>query len=365
MSAAGGWAHRIGRARVRAVLRTLASGLGVLLGLACASTGEAPPAPPWQSAFGVDQPLVGRIWDVRAQHDLTPEELLARLSRRPFVLLGEKHDNPDHHRIQAWILRGLAATGQRPAVAFEMFRPDQLSEIERARHERPQDPDHLARAADWAASGWPEFALYRPLLAATLAAGLEIRSANLSTAELEGLRTHGFAGLDAAFVAAFGLDRPLTRERGQALKAAIRAAHCGHAPEAALEAMVRVQRARDARMARSLLERGGGVLIAGNAHVRRDHGVPTHLSKWSVAVLGLLEVREGDARPPPYAEAPFDYVWFSPRVDDLDPCEKFREQLERLRGSDAGHGHGLGPRTRDGQREAGNLDVHEEGLAGH
>jgi hypothetical protein len=27
----------------------------------------------------------------------------------------------------------------------------------------------------------------------------------------------------------------------------------------------------------------------------------------------------------------FDLIWFTPRVDDEDPCEKFRDQLEKLR----------------------------------
>jgi hypothetical protein len=29
--------------------------------------------------------------------------------------------------------------------------------------------------------------------------------------------------------------------------------------------------------------------------------------------------------------APFDYVWFTPRVDLVDPCERFREQLRQMR----------------------------------
>jgi len=28
---------------------------------------------------------------------------------------------------------------------------------------------------------------------------------------------------------------------------------------------------------------------------------------------------------------PFDFVWFTPRVDDDDPCEVFAEQLRRIR----------------------------------
>jgi hypothetical protein len=39
--------------------------------------------------------------------------------------------------------------------------------------------------------------------------------------------------------------------------------------------------------------------------------------------------------PPAYASRfnaealPYDFVWFTPRVDDLDPCERFAEQLRR------------------------------------
>ena len=29
---------------------------------------------------------------------------------------------------------------------------------------------------------------------------------------------------------------------------------------------------------------------------------------------------------------PFDYVWFTPRVDIRDACERFEEQLKKMRG---------------------------------
>jgi hypothetical protein len=31
------------------------------------------------------------------------------------------------------------------------------------------------------------------------------------------------------------------------------------------------------------------------------------------------------------APGTFDYVWFTPRLDDEDPCARFGEQLQRLR----------------------------------
>ena len=56
-----------------------------------------------------------------------------------------------------------------------------------------------------------------------------------------------------------------------------------------------------------------------------------------VASVAFLEVRAAATAPSAYAEdwdggrLPFDYVWFTPRIDDVDPCEKFRKDLERLK----------------------------------
>jgi hypothetical protein len=45
--------------------------------------------------------------------------------------------------------------------------------------------------------------------------------------------------------------------------------------------------------------------------------------------VALLEVEAKEAAPADYAARfdgalPFDYVWFTPRVDDADPCEKLK-----------------------------------------
>ena len=92
-------------------------------------------------------------------------------------------------------------------------------------------------------------------------------------------------------------------------------------------------------MAERLLDADGAepvVLIAGAGHIRRDRGVPVHLGledrTGGAAVLALLEVQEGERMPgAPRSAELYDYIWYTPRVDSQDPCEKFREQLERLR----------------------------------
>ena len=56
---------------------------------------------PWTSALDRDHPLVGRVYAVREGRYLSPAALLDALVGARDVLLGEAHDNPDHHRLQA------------------------------------------------------------------------------------------------------------------------------------------------------------------------------------------------------------------------------------------------------------------------
>ena len=59
----------------------------------------------WMSAHFSDHPLVGTVWtgDGKAS---SIAELTAQAIDADFVLLGEVHPNPDHHRIQADLARG-------------------------------------------------------------------------------------------------------------------------------------------------------------------------------------------------------------------------------------------------------------------
>jgi uncharacterized iron-regulated protein len=114
-------------------MRRGAAGLlvvGVLLG--CGTRSAAVDSGAWQAPLGREHPLTGRVWDVNAARFVTPEVLAAGLARARYVLLGERHDNPDHHRVQAALVRALVNAGRRPAIAFEMFSADNADAI--ARH---------------------------------------------------------------------------------------------------------------------------------------------------------------------------------------------------------------------------------------
>jgi uncharacterized iron-regulated protein len=319
---------RRSRALAFAVLVTLLSGCAV----------HPPPSDlgGWQAPLGREHPLAGRIWDTRARRFVAIEPLVAELARARYVLLGERHDNPDHHRVQATLVRALVAAGRRPAVAFEMFTTDDEPAIARHLAAAPRDAAGLGNAVDWKRSGWPDWAYYQPIAQAALDAGLPVVAANIPQATARALARGQRAALPDGIAARYGLDQPMPGGAQAALSAEIHRAHCGQVPATRLEGMVLAQRARDAMLAERMVtaERDGAVLIAGTGHVRGDRGVPLYLRARvpdaSIATVGPLEVREGWTRPDQYEAAfddgriPFDWIWFTPRMGNGDPCERFR-----------------------------------------
>lgn len=288
----------------------------------------------WQHRHGLRHPDVGRIIDTASGGEVTEEALIERLRAADYVLLGEKHDNADHHALQARLTASLGP--KLDAVVFEMMSADQQEAVTRHLSDNPGDLDGLARVLNWQDSGWPPFALYRPIIDAGLAADALIAAGNLSQARTATVFERGTAAFDSAFVARTGLDRPLAPRAQRALVSDIVDAHCGYAPDEHIRSMVLVQRARDAMMADRLarLNRDGiSVLIAGAEHVRNDRGVPLVLERLDEAAtiisLGFREVG-GDGTAP--ADLPFDYVWLTPRAQPVgfDPCEAYREQLEDM-----------------------------------
>ena len=109
------------------------------------------------------------------------------------------------------------------------------------------------------------------------------------------------------------------------------------------ERLIDAQRLRDATMAGVMLNARPDttVLITGAGHARRDYGVPVYLLERApgarVLAIGLMEVASSLSAPADYLnptpglDVAFDYLWFTTRVVSEDPCEQFREQLEKIR----------------------------------
>jgi len=105
--------------------RRIVSLLLILCGLMSTSNGFAATG----EARAEKQCVAPGTW-VRMQDRrvLTNGEVLKYLSQQQVVLLGEHHDNPDHHRWQLQVLAGLYALRQDLAIGFEMF-PRQVQPV--------------------------------------------------------------------------------------------------------------------------------------------------------------------------------------------------------------------------------------------
>ena len=304
-----------------------------------------PSGEPWQSEFQRDHPLSGRIWQPSTGKFLSPENLIERLAAAPYVLLGEKHNNLDHHLIQAWVVEQLVVRGRRPAVAFEMMNGDQQADLDAHLAARPRDAEGIGPAVGWAESGWPDWATYQPIAAAALAGGGPLLAASWPRRLIRGIMEKGLEELGNERLQELGLDRERPATALAELREEIIESHCNQLPETMIDPMVSMTGAKDAFMA-AVLRRGaaesgsGAVLIAGGGHTRKDWAVPWYLSVTApgaaVVALDLAETSDALTDTADYAARyggtpPYDYVWFTPRVDEDDPCEVYAEQLKKAK----------------------------------
>ena len=242
-------------------------------------------------------------------------DALGRLSTADVVILGEIHDNPEHHRNQA-----LAVAALKPrALVFEMLTPQQAMQTPPDR----SDAAGLARAFDWQNSGWPDFAMYHPIFAAAPEA--RIYGGDLPPGDARLAVSEGAAPVFGADAPRYGLTAPLSPDDQSRREAEQRDAHCNALSEDLLPGMVEAQRLRDAALARAVVqaldETGGPVaVITGSGHARVDVGVPAVLDS-VVPQARVLSV--GQIEAPAAAEQPYDLWIVTPPAARDDPCATF------------------------------------------
>lgn len=281
--------------------------------VACQSRGVLPPPAPIASE-GRDHADLGVILDLRSGERITPQRLVERLARASRVVVGEQHDNPDHHALQLWLSRELAAQRPQGSVLLEMLNPSQQTRVNQVRAEtragRP--PLDAIQALAWQ-PGW-DWAMYGALVRYQLRQPYPLLAANLDREEIMRIYQQRPALQGQASTAA-AVQQRLQRD--------IRESHCGLLPESQVPAMLAVQQQRDRRMAEALLAAPRpSLLLAGAFHARKDLGVPLHLADLGAgqgnAVLMLAEVgRQVDA-------SMADYVWFTAAQPEQDHCAKLR-----------------------------------------
>ncbi len=250
-------------------------------------------------------------------YELIPQDVLDDMQAADVVILGEIHDNPRHHLVQAEAVAAIAPS----AVVWEMVTEEGA---QRLAQKAASNPEELSKILRWAESGWPPLSMYYPVFRA---ANVPVYGAMVPRAAARAAMERGAATTLGADAARYGLTVPLPDDDQAAREADQLAAHCDALPVEALPQMVAIQRLRDAVLTRAILraadETGGPIaVITGNGHARKDRGIPTLLTRLrpglKVFVLGQSEdgLIDGD----------FDAVVDSPAAEREDPCKAFEAQ---------------------------------------
>ncbi len=242
---------------------------------------------------------------------------LAALPPADVVILGETHDNAQHHLAQADAITTLKPT----VVVFEMLTPEQAAKV---------FPDlivnkpALEQALRWHDSGWPDFDLYYPVFKA--AKNSKFYGAARAKTDVRAAYKQGAARVFGVHADRYGLTSPLPEKQLEQRKQEQFSDHCEAMPIDLMGGMVEAQRFRDAAFADTVLQalRENGapvVLITGTGHARTDWAVPAliHLAAPDVTVLsvGLLEA-------PAEGTPPFDLWLTTEPAERADPCLAFK-----------------------------------------
>jgi uncharacterized iron-regulated protein len=255
----------------------------------------------------------------------TPTGLSADLNGllpTPLLLLGEQHDAPEHQALQRDAVEQLAGQGRLAAVVLEMVEQGPNTTGLTASASEAQVRDALGWREARNSGGWA-WSVYGPVVMAAVRSGVPVLGGNLPRAQMRTVMA------DAT------LDASLPADALQRQREAMRTGHCDLLPASQIAPMTRIQLARDRSLAQTAVNAQRPnqtvLLIAGNAHVQRDLGVPRHLAPGLPHRVVLSLAREGtrEVRSEPSPADQADRQWITPPRSAKDHCADLKKQLGR------------------------------------
>jgi uncharacterized iron-regulated protein len=304
-------------------------------------------------------PLVGKILETRTLSLIPFSKLMDALMVHDVIYLSEKHDNPMHHAIQQRIIQTLVEEEIFPALGFEFFAvhdtPLLLSFVDSGGYAHSEKMDafigtDLRRQLNWDRQSDQMWGYYFDLLTLARNHGLTAAGLDLPGPLKRRITRKGLSGITAFEkdqIFSTGFENPVYAGH---MKAVFKMVHCGMGDDAMMDRLYDTWIARNDTMARSitrLADTTGGpvVVIMGSGHTEYGLGVIDRAAFLNPSLsqinLALTEVNSEpigiDAYVDPLDLEGFgpvpraDYIWFTPRVSDEDPCQAFKPALKRMK----------------------------------
>lgn len=235
------------------------------------------------------------------------------LPNAELILLGEQHDAPEHQVLARLSIEALASKQSLSALVLEM------ADVGVSTEGMPTDASEAAvrERLKWNDAGWP-WSRYGPLVMEAVRAGVPVVGSNLPRSAMR------------AVMAENNWDNKLPSSVLAGHRERMLQGHCGLLPESQVPAMVRIQIARDERMAQtaSMWIRSGKsvLLLAGAEHVKKDRGIPLLLDAKSKNNVVVVWMQAGTAVNQDPALADLD--WQTPPVPFKDYCADMKKSMK-------------------------------------
>lgn len=228
------------------------------------------------------------LFDLAQQSVVSHEEAVQRLGLARIVLVGEHHNNADHHQAQLEVIQSLFKSGRKVAVGMEMFRRQSQASLDQWVGGQISEAQFMPIYLENWNYGWD---LYGPIFKYAREKQIPMVGLNVSRKITGQVAYHGFASLDED---QRGLLEGITCNVTQQYRDFIRKAYGAHGHgKMNFNRFCEAQLVWDTAMAKhavDYLERHPDdvmVVIAGSGHARKL-GIPTQLEKitpWAYAVV--------------------------------------------------------------------------------
>jgi uncharacterized iron-regulated protein len=284
-----------------------------------------------EKAIAKSEPI---IFSLSSFKSLSRGTLVAQISKKDVIILGEVHDNVEHHRIHGQLLneindfRKLANDGKKDQVKISIV-VEHLPAGNTVQFNSPLEKSLINAGFNPQSWAWPT---HEPLFSAIPSSGLALKGGSLSASA--GKEIFSSNGASAPANVKLLMERSSLSEASQKiLFKEIQDGHCGLFPEDKIPPMAQVQRARDASLAYEAAQYVPSILIVGNGHAWNDIGVPQVIraNYPNTSLASVIFIEDGGISDPQklllkakQLSKKADYVWFTSTVDRKDPCEKLR-----------------------------------------
>ena len=166
--------------------------LNLLLGALLLQQPVAPAPVAAPAAAAVPAYVPERVYDTRRRAFADLESMLADLAKADVVFVGEQHDDPNTHRLEAAILDGLRRRGVVVTLSLEMFERDAQAGLNSYLSGGIAEADFLSSSRPW-----PRYATdYRALVEMARTEGWPVIAANVPRRFASSVAKTGLAALD-------------------------------------------------------------------------------------------------------------------------------------------------------------------------